>query len=118
MSNKGQAYAFRSEVLLLLHEHGFHGARKPDEPKGVPAAQKVHGDIVGLPFTIAVRSSATLDLSGSLTEARREAQAEDTDVYVSVHKRRGHPVEDSYVVTDLATWARVLARLHPECRFE
>ena len=119
MSNKGEAAAFRSEVLLLLHEAGFHSARRPPEPKNVAAADKVHGDIIGLPITVAVRSSQTLDLSGALNEAKREAHAEGLDHYISIQRRRAmhgktHDGLDSFVTTDLRTMLSLLAQLHPE----
>lgn len=115
-SNKGTAYQFRNDVLLLLHDSGFTAATKPSEPKGVePSEKRPRGDVVGMPVTLACRSGSTkLDLSGALNEVQREAHAEGHDVYASVHKRRGHPVEQAFVVTDLTTWLRVLARLHPE----
>jgi hypothetical protein len=112
VSNKGTAYQFRNEVLLLLHERGFSTAVRVGEHRGQP--KPVHGDIVGLPTTTAIRSGVSMDLAGAVQEAQREAEAEEHDVYVSVHKRRGHPVEDSFVVTTLDVWTRVLAKLHPE----
>lgn len=113
-SNKGRSYAFRNDVLLLLHEHGFRSATKPGEPRGLSPNDKVRGDILGLPVTTAVRCSKTLDLSNSLNEAQREAEAEGNDVFVSILARRSHPVEESFVVTSLDVWLSVLARLHPE----
>lgn len=112
MNNKQISYRYRSEVLLLLHERGFHGATRPPEPKGPDKLRT--GSIIGLPVTTAVRASQTLDLSGALIEAQLEAEAEHNDVYVTVQARRGKPVGQSYVVTDLDTWLNILARLHPE----
>ena len=114
-SNKGQAKAFLSELILCMHARGFHSASRPPEPKNVPPTEKVrHGNIIGLPVTTAVRSSASLDLSGSVREAQEEATAEGHDVYVAITPRRGKPIEASYVVTTLEVWLTVLARLHPE----
>ncbi len=114
VSSKGESYAFRDQVVLALHDAGFTSAHRPGEPRGRSAAEKVRGDVLGLPVTIAVRNTVHLDLSGALREAQREAHAEGHELYVSVQSRRGHPVENSFVTTDLATWLRMLARLHPE----
>jgi len=116
MSNKGQGYAFRDDVLLCLHEHGFHTAARPGERHGVPLEQRQpRGDIVNLPITLAVKSGTDeLKLSGALVEAQSEARAEGKDVFATIHRRRGHGVESSFVVTDMTTFLRLLSRLHPE----
>lgn len=118
-SNKGANYRFATEVALAHHERGFTTVRRPGEPKGVDAADKVRGDLVGLPVTTAVRACRTMDLPAAMREVQAEARAEGRDMYVSIQRRRAmngqpHDVLDSYVVLDLRCWLDVLARLHPE----
>lgn len=116
MSGKAQASAYVNELLVLMHAHGFHGARKPGEPKGLDPATKPHrGSVIGLPVTTSVRSSSQkLDLSGALREAEREAADEQHDVFVTIGPARGRPIEASYVSLRLDVWLDVMARLFPD----
>lgn len=114
MSNKGAAYAFANEVALAHVEAGFASVRRPGEPKGLDPAARVRGDLLGLPLTTGVRNQVTLDLPSAIREVQAEARAEGHAVYVSIQRRRGCPVEDAFVTTDLRTWLLLLARLHPE----
>lgn len=113
-SNKGSNYAFQNEVVLAFNEAGLTGVRRRRELKGLPPAAKVRGDLIGCPVTTAIRNGQRYDLAAALAEARAEAAAEHAELYVSIQSRRGRSVEDSFVVTDLRCWLRVLARLHPE----
>lgn len=113
-SNKARSAAFAAEVVLAFHAAGFTSAVKAPEPKGLDPAERVRGSVLGLPITISTRSRQTLDLSGAMDEARREAQAEGRDLYVSIQRRRSHTVKDAYCTLPLSALLRVLARLHPE----
>lgn len=119
MSQKGKAYQFANEVALAHVAAGFTSVRRPGEPKGLPAAERVRGDLLGLPLTVACRSNNTLDLPAAMREVQAEAQAEGHDHYVSIQRRRAmngqpHDVLDSFVLTDLRTWLQLLAKIHPE----
>lgn len=114
MSNKGDSYIFRDRVALAHVEAGFTTVRRAGEPKGLSASERIRGDLEGLPVTVGVRNHLTPDLSEALREVQAESQAEGTGTYVSIQRRRGADVLDSFVTTDLRTWLRILARLHPE----
>jgi hypothetical protein len=111
LSLKGENYAFRDQVVLLHHDRGLTSARRAGEPRN---QQQPRGDVLGLPVTVAVRNAVTIDLSGALREAQAEAEAEGHDVYVSVQRRHGQPVEQSFVTMPLDVWLTVLRRMHPE----
>lgn len=116
MSNKSAAYSYRMEVLLLLHEHGFHGAHRPREPKGVADEERrVHGDIIGVDgVTIAVRNQRELALAEAATEVEREAEAEGNDLFVSIQARRSHPIGSSFATMPLTVFLRLLAIAAPQ----
>ena len=67
-------------------------------------------DITGLPFALAVRCTATLDLSGALNEAKAWAEASGTTAYAAIHRRKGYPVDSAYVTLPLCLFADVLRR--------
>jgi hypothetical protein len=115
-SNKGRTYAYRNEVLLALIGAGFVSATRPAELRTEPDRSR-HGDICGVtaggyPVTIAVRNQRDLALAEAAEEVKAEAKAEGSDVYVSVHSRRGRPVEESYCVLPLSVLLRLLQRLN------
>lgn len=119
-SLKGKAYEFANEVALAFIDAGFTTVRRPGEPKGLRREERVRGDLLGLPLTVACRNQVTLDLPSAMREVKAEARAEGRDVYVSIQRRRNmsptepYDVGSSFVTTDLATFLRLLARLHPE----
>jgi hypothetical protein len=114
-SHKGENYAFRNDVILAHVEAGFTSAHRPAERHGGVGPRHLHGDILGLPITIGVRNSVTIDLPGSLRQVRAEAAAEGHDTFVSIQRYRGaSDVLDSFTCLDLRTWLQVLRRLHPE----
>lgn len=101
-SNKGASYVYRLEVLEALHAAGFTGAHRPRERHARDAAPQAHGDILGLPLTLAVRNERSLGLAEALDEAAHEAQAQGHELFAVVAHRRGHAdVLDSYAVTSL-----------------
>lgn len=114
-SNKGRTYAYRSEVLLSLIGAGFLTATRPPEGKGKQDRPR-HGDICGVraggyPVTIAVRCQRDLALAEAADEVAAEARAEGTDLFVSVHSRRGRPLGDSYCCFPLSVLLKLLQRL-------
>jgi hypothetical protein len=115
--NKGANHRFRDEVIRELHRAGFTAAHRPPEPKGLTLSERLrrnHGDVVGVPWALAVRASKTLNLAGAQAEIKAEAAQGGHDLYAAVHKRKNHPVAGAYVVMPLATFIEVVRRLHPE----
>lgn len=91
-SLKGLNYAFRLEVIMALRQAGYTSAFRPQEPEG--GAGEIHGDVLGVTgCTIAVRNQRDLALAEAMNEVEREAMAEGNELYVSVQRRRAHPVE-------------------------
>lgn len=118
MSLKGKAYEFANEVALAFIDAGYTSVRRPGEPKGLPLAERVRGDLLGLPLTVACRNQNTLDLPSAMREVQAEARAEANEHYISIQRRRAmngepHDVLDSFVTTDLRTMLSLLRQLHP-----
>ena len=109
---KAKGSAFEREVVRVLHEHGHpHAARAygAGRPRDV-------GDISGVPgFAVEVKACRSIDLSGWLDEAAREAANVGPSVLpVVVAKRRGHPPEDAYAVLRLSDFAELVAARPPQ----
>jgi hypothetical protein len=116
-SNKGRCNDFRRKVIDELHRAGLVNAHRPIEHKGLTISERLrrdHGDIIGLPWTLAVSAAQTLDLSGMQNEVRAQAERGGCDLYAAIHKRKNHPVAGAFVVMPLATFIETLRRLHPE----
>ena len=114
MSNKAAAYRFRNELLCMLHEQGWRSAVRPPERKGLPD-KPVQGSILGLPATVTVRSRIHVLLSEAVDDAKRKAAAEGNELFFTVQARRDAPsLEDSFVLTDVATWLKVMRQLYPD----
>lgn len=108
-SNRKAAAAFRNEVLVYLHAQGLTTAVKPPERHGLsPEERRPHGDIQGLPWTVAVRNYVNIGLSEAADEVQAEARAEGKPWFVSVQSRRNHPVEEAYATMPLRVWVQVL----------
>lgn len=109
-SNRSRGLAFRDSVLLYLHESGHTQAKRPDRTakKLSQALLEDPGDITGLPWAVAVRSSQALDLSTVLNLAQMSALHNEVELYAAVLSRRGHPIESAYVVMTLASFTQVL----------
>lgn len=110
-SNKQRSIAYRNDVLLYLKDEGFPEATIRPELRGLTESERQErdtGDIVGLPWTIAVRNQHGLDLSSAMTEVEREAEQAGTDLFASVQRRPRHPIEASYVTMPLAVFVAVL----------
>ena len=111
---KGPTYVFRNDVLLAFHEVGFVRARTWIDDHGHATDERVRGDILGLPFTVATRNQKTLRFSEALREVERESSVAGTEVFVSVLARRGYPMGASYATTSLDVMLRLLASAYPE----
>ena len=70
------------------------------------------GDIGGLPdWAIECRDRQKQDLSKNVRDANSRAVVKGARWGCAIQKKREHPVEDGYVVMDLATFASVLNEL-------
>lgn len=116
-SNKDANHRFRREIIQELHRAGLVNAHRPIEHKGLTISERLrrnHGDIVGLPWALAVSAAQTLDLSGTQHEIKAEAERGGHELYAAIHKRKNHAVSGAYVVMPLLVYVDVLRRLHPE----
>jgi hypothetical protein len=111
-SLKGANYAYRAEVVAALNDAGLLTAAAAPEAKGREGEQRrCGGDIVGvLGWTVAVRNQRDLALSEAADEVAREAQAEGSNLYVSIQHRTGHPVASSYCTMPLSVLLNLLPR--------
>lgn len=110
-SNKQRSIAYRNDVLLYLISEGFSEATTRPELRGLTETERQKrdtGDIVGLPWTIAVRNQQVLDLGTALTQVEGEAERAGSELYCSIQRRSRHPIESSYVTMSLSVFAAVL----------
>jgi hypothetical protein len=103
---KAKGSQFEREVVAHLKANGFpycerhYGAGRPDDV----------GDIDGIVgWTLECKNHRALELSAWMTEAECERVNGRQSFAAVVAKRRGKPVEQSYVVMTLDTFARLLA---------
>ncbi len=105
--SKAKGTAWETAVVRYLQAEGFPAARR-----NAQAGAADIGDIGGLPhFAIEAKDHGTLALAEWVRQANVEAANAGADFGAVVAKRRRAPVEDAYVVMDLATFARVLQAL-------
>jgi hypothetical protein len=110
-TNKARSTAFRIEVLLYIHEHGFTNATTRPETKGLTMSERLKrdtGDIVGLPWTLGVRRYEVLKLGEAQNEVKEEAERAGTSLYASIQHRKDHPVSDAYVTMPLHVFLEVM----------
>lgn len=110
-SNKQRSISYRNEVLLYLHGEGLAAAAVRPELRGLTERERQQrdiGDIVGLPWTIATRNQRGLDLSSALTEVEGEAAQAGKELFASIQRRQGYPIESSYVTMPLSVFVSVL----------
>jgi hypothetical protein len=62
LSPKGANYRFRLEIIEALHANGFTSAYRARENHSLLADPQPHGDILGLPITLAVRNERLLSM--------------------------------------------------------
>lgn len=114
-SHKDLTLNWRNSVILYLHQQGLTGATTANGKLNIHAWEVGNDStIVGLPWTLVTRREASIDLSGSVNAAADRAAVNGSDLYAAVLYRRGHEVEDAYVLLPLATFAATLAKLHPD----
>jgi hypothetical protein len=97
--------AFERDVVHYLQAHGF-----PDAERAFGAGRPEDiGDVVGIPgVAVEVKNHACLELAQWIDEADRERVNAKQPYGVVVVKRRGKSAAQSYVVCDLATFARLI----------
>jgi Holliday junction resolvase len=103
---KRKGSQFERDVVAYLRDHGFpdceraYGAGRPEDI----------GDIAGVPgVTLECKATKSIDLAGFVDEAERERVNARQPYGVAVVKRRGKSAADSYVVSTLATFVRLVA---------
>ena len=103
---KRKGRAFERDVVHYLQEHGL-----PDASRAFGAGRPEDvGDVAGVPgVTIECKATKSIDLAGFVDEAERERLNARQPYGVVVVKRRGKGAADSYVVCNLATFARLVA---------
>jgi hypothetical protein len=110
-----RSYRFRELVALILSEGGLVTSPRPHEgfrrlsDRLAQDDDQPASDVLGLTnWVIKTRTETTRDLSGGLDEASREAAAHDVPLYACVWQRPPRSGSESYVVMDLATFAKVV----------
>lgn len=110
-SNKQRSLAFRNEVLLYLLRQGLSQADTRPEGRGLSEHERWAndtGDIVGLSWAIGVRNQRDLDLGTAMAEIEREADRAGKELFASIQRRKGHPIESAYVTMPLSAFVAVL----------
>lgn len=83
--------------------------------QGLPAHRlhkggvKDEGDLTVAGWTLQLKNTKHIDLAGALKEAAAQAERSGATRYASVHKKRNHPIAQSYVVMPLEMFLRVVA---------
>lgn len=97
---------FEVEVVSYLRENGHPFAERA---YGAGRPQDV-GDVNGLVgWCLELKNHKSMDLAGWANEAAAEATNARCSWWAVIAKRRGKPVDQSYVVMPLAQFARLLA---------
>ncbi|WP_322937590.1 hypothetical protein [Nocardioides bizhenqiangii] len=108
--NKARGSEFKGEVADFLRSAG-HSEAKPETPVTIGEELRSPGDIGGIPFVLAVRTSQRHDISTQLDQASNTAFFLGRRWFGAVLSRRGRPIGESYVVVDLATFADLMQYL-------
>lgn len=100
-ASKQKGTAFETAVVNYLHEHGF-----PLSERRTLSGQHDKGDIAGvIGWTLECKNRKTLDLSGAVDEARKEAGNARTSWYAAIIKRpRKGDAGEAYVVMPLSVF--------------
>lgn len=105
--NKAKGTKFETAVATYLAKHGLPEARRM-----ASRGPRDEGDIGGIvDFAVECKDWARPDLTLFAELAKRKAVHASKEWGVTVFKRRRRPVEDAYVLTDLATFAAIVRRL-------
>jgi hypothetical protein len=110
-----RSYRFRELVALILSEGGLATSPRPHEgfrrlsDRLAQDDDQPASDVLGLTnWVIKTRTETTRDLSGGLDEASLEAAAHDVPFSACVWQRPPRSGSESYVVMDLATFAKLV----------
>jgi len=105
-----------NELALFFHEVGFPSVRRATGAVAKPIRQVLdHGNLIGLPWTLAVRNQQNLNLSAAVDEVADEAALNGTQLFASIQRRHGSAdTVDAYVTMPLHVFVKVLYKLHPE----
>jgi hypothetical protein len=109
MSNPSKQKGTRWEVSVakFLRDNGFTEAFRL-----APAGDADAGDIGGVPgWAFECRDRTKHDLSKNVKDANSRAVNKGCKFGAAVMKKRDAPVQDGYVVLDLATFVEVLKAL-------
>lgn len=103
MTPRSRGTAFESTCRDYLQRWFPHCERAP------LWGAKDKGDLLGIPgFVIQCRNTKTIDLAGAIDDARAQADNNGRGLPVAIIKRRRKNVGQSYVVMELADWARLI----------
>lgn len=106
MSNpsKARGTAFESLVVGYLRANGF-----PAAERRALAGNTDKGDVAGIPgVVLECKAERSIDLAGSVDEARLEAANDCAPVFAAVVKRRCRSVAEAYVVMTLEQFADMI----------
>lgn len=94
-----------ADVVAWLKDHGF-----PYAERRVMGGTRDRGDIAGIPgVVLELKNCNRVELAAWVDEARAEAANAGVDVWAVIAKRKGKgDPGESYVVTNLATFAALL----------
>lgn len=99
---KGSAFA-RDVCIYLRDALGLPVERRVD------GGTRDRGDVAGIPqWVLEAKNCRTIDLSGWMDEALREAAHDGAPFYAVVAKRRMKGTHQAYVVMPLEIWAQWL----------
>lgn len=110
--NKARTLAFRDAVLLRLQELGVTGAHRVglgSEPSS--GGMTDSGAIDLSPFLLTSHRQQTMDLSGTQDRAELLAREHGRELWATVHHRRGHDIDHSYVTLPLSVLAALVGQL-------
>ncbi len=107
-SNRWRTMAFRDALLVEMHAAGLTDASRPPSA-GSPWRDS--GTILGLPFHLTTHRQATIELGPALDAAEVAAREAGTDLWATVHHRRGHALMDAYVTVPLRVFVTLVRKM-------
>ena len=109
-SNRRKGHDYEADVALYLRTKGFDCWRMAQ------TGEFDQGDLSGSggieEWAFECRNRAKLDLAKNVSDANARADNKGAKFGITVMKRRGKSVADSYVAMDLETFAEVLKALY------
>ncbi len=114
MTNRNKQKGTRFEVLVrdFLRASGFPDVFRLAQT-GIDDEGDLHGHDIR-DWGVECRDRKQISLAENIEDAKSRAACKGSKYGVAVIKRRGRPVQDSYVLMDLETWVRVLKELSGE----